>query len=168
MVVLLATALACPEALARIVGTADIEDCIISNVITCETKKVVTVAVTHGLQTEFEAIGFAGGPVKLILNKTAPVLKYPLKYLHTVKPTTRSKTHRDSAPTRGCGNLHAHPGAVRNCWASIRRTPTGSARHIACEKAKSISTAMRSADTPRRTILTLISGLTKVRRTALH
>jgi hypothetical protein len=84
MVVLLATALACPEALARIVGTADIEDCIISNVITCETKKVVTVAVTHGLQTEFEAIGFAGGPVKLILNKTAPVLKYPLKYLHTV------------------------------------------------------------------------------------
>jgi hypothetical protein len=84
LVVLLAGALACPEAAARIVGTADIEDCIVDEMIDCSQKKVVTVAVTHGLEIEFDAIGYAGGPVKLKLNKTAPVLKYPLKYLHTV------------------------------------------------------------------------------------
>jgi len=82
--VVVVAVLACPEALAGIVGTADIEDCIVGDIIECYPKKVVTVAVTYGLDIEFDAIGYSGGPVKLKLKKTPPVLKYPLKYFHTV------------------------------------------------------------------------------------
>ncbi|MHC4647795.1 MAG: hypothetical protein ACYTBJ_20220, partial [Planctomycetota bacterium] len=82
--VLLAGVWACPEAAAKIVGTAEIEDCIVSDMIHCQPMKVVTVAVTYGLETEFEVMLDTGDVVNLKLNKTAPVLKYPLKYLHTV------------------------------------------------------------------------------------
>jgi hypothetical protein len=83
--VLAAGALGCPEAVAKIVATSDITDCIDSDVIIiCEPKKVVTAAVTYGLETEFEVMLGTGDVVNLKLNKTAPVLKYPLKYLHTV------------------------------------------------------------------------------------
>ncbi|MHC4865908.1 MAG: hypothetical protein ACYTEX_17640 [Planctomycetota bacterium] len=110
--VLLAGALGCPEAVARIVGTAEIMDCIVGDVITCENKKVVTAAVTYGLETEFEVMRDTGEVVKLKLNKTAPVLKYPLKYLHTVSYCPYEKVIKVVDPNTDYSGCLACPNSL--------------------------------------------------------
>ena len=81
---MLAGTLASPEALAHIVGIAEVQDCVIGDQISCETKKVVTAAVSYGLAMELDANLDTGESIKLKIEKTPPVLKYPLRYLHTV------------------------------------------------------------------------------------
>jgi hypothetical protein len=84
VLVLLVEVLACPEVLARIVGAADVMDCVNEDGLTCYNKKVVTVAVSYGLSTRLDAVTDGTDDAALEIQKTAPVLKYPLKYLHTV------------------------------------------------------------------------------------
>ena len=88
---------------AGFVGTSQYEDCLRTDTsLDCSPKMSVTIPISYGLLKEFT---LEPSGVFFQITKTAPVLIYPLRYLHTVPYYPREKVTRSPHPLSGCGSI---------------------------------------------------------------
>lgn len=92
LVTLLVAVVPCSVTSAQVLGSMDLQDCIMTeHDFVCEAKTVFTVSVSFGLETTLDVVQITGDPpqqqeetVFITISKTPPKLHYPLRYFHTV------------------------------------------------------------------------------------
>lgn len=87
------------------VQVAEITECVDSDVsgYVCEDKIVVTVPVSYGLSQEIDVEYGSGDPnLELSINKSVPILHYPLSYFHTVPYYAYEKVLKEPNTTGPC------------------------------------------------------------------
>ena len=114
LLLVLVTGICATEAKAWPLGIVEFEDCEIDEYgIDCQTKTVITVPVTYGMEQNLEMIQGKwimkqGEPqwveetLQITITKTAPVETYPLRYFHTVAYFPYEQVIQVPHPSSGC------------------------------------------------------------------